>query len=92
MLAITGMQETSLLGTGYQQEVALDKLYADVAEYDTMISNPVQIRMMNRRARREGARRYNILRRASCCYLRLARACPSPQDAWTSEPSFRRVW
>src|SRR5262249_12904115 len=34
VLAITGMQETSVLGTGYQQEVALDKLYADVAEYD----------------------------------------------------------
>ena len=43
VLAITGMQETSLLGTGYQQEVALDKLYADVAEYDMMISNPAQI-------------------------------------------------
>jgi pyruvate dehydrogenase (quinone)/pyruvate oxidase len=43
VLAITGLQETSLLGTGYQQEVALDKLYADVAEYDMMISNPVQI-------------------------------------------------
>ncbi len=43
VLAITGMQETSLLGTGYQQEVALDRLFADVAEYDMMISNPVQI-------------------------------------------------
>jgi pyruvate dehydrogenase (quinone) len=43
VLAITGMQETSLLGTGYQQEVALDKLFADVAEYDMMISNPAQI-------------------------------------------------
>src|SRR6202012_5547470 len=43
VLAITGMQETSLLGTGYQQEVALDKLYADVAEYSMMISNPAQI-------------------------------------------------
>jgi pyruvate dehydrogenase (quinone) len=43
VLAITGMQETSLLGAGYQQEVALDKLYADVAEYDMMISNPAQI-------------------------------------------------
>ena len=27
VLAITGMQETSVLGTGYQQEVNLDKLY-----------------------------------------------------------------
>jgi pyruvate dehydrogenase (quinone) len=43
VLAITGMQETSVLGTGYQQEVGLDKLYADVAEYDQMIYNPVQL-------------------------------------------------
>jgi pyruvate dehydrogenase (quinone) len=43
VLAITGMQETSVLGTGYQQEVALDKLYADVADYDQMIYNPVQL-------------------------------------------------
>jgi pyruvate dehydrogenase (quinone) len=43
VLAITGMQETSVLGTGYQQEVALDKLYADVDEYDQMIYNPVQL-------------------------------------------------
>ena len=43
VLAITGMQETSLLGTGYQQEVPLDRLYEDVAEYDIMITNPVQI-------------------------------------------------
>ena len=43
VLAITGMQETSVLGTGYQQEVALDKLYADVAEYDQMFYNPQQL-------------------------------------------------
>jgi pyruvate dehydrogenase (quinone) len=43
VLAITGMQETRVLGTGYQQEVDLDKLYADVAEYDQMIYNPVQL-------------------------------------------------
>ncbi len=43
VLAITGMQETSVLGTGYQQEVNLDKLFADVAEYDQMIYNPAQL-------------------------------------------------
>ena len=43
VLAITGMQETSVLGTGYQQEVPLDKLYADLAEYDQMIYNPAQL-------------------------------------------------
>ncbi len=43
VLAITGMQETSVLGTGYQQEVNLDKLYQDVAGYDQMIYNPAQL-------------------------------------------------
>jgi len=43
VLAITGMQETSLLGTGYQQEVHLEKLYQDVADYDVMITNPTQV-------------------------------------------------
>ena len=43
VLAITGMQETSILGTGYQQEVNLDKLYQDVAEYDQMLYNPAQL-------------------------------------------------
>src|ERR671922_666753 len=43
VLAITGMQETQLLGTGYQQEVHLEKLYQDVAAYDVMVHVPVQI-------------------------------------------------
>jgi pyruvate dehydrogenase (quinone) len=43
VLAITGMQETSVLGTAYQQEVDLDKLFADVAEYDQMVYNPAQL-------------------------------------------------
>jgi len=43
VLAITGMQETSVLGTEYQQEVKLDRLYADVAVYDQMIYNPAQL-------------------------------------------------
>ena len=43
VLAITGMQETSVLGTAYQQEVQLDRLYEDVAEYDLMITNPAQL-------------------------------------------------
>ncbi|WP_214416008.1 thiamine pyrophosphate-dependent enzyme [Sphaerisporangium fuscum] len=43
VLAITGMQETSVLGTGYQQEVHLDKLFADVAEYNLVVDNPTQL-------------------------------------------------
>jgi pyruvate dehydrogenase (quinone)/pyruvate oxidase len=43
VLAITGMQETSVLGTGYQQEVHLDRLFEDVTEYNQMITNPAQL-------------------------------------------------
>jgi pyruvate dehydrogenase (quinone) len=43
VLAITGLQETSVLGTGYQQEVALEKLYEDVTAYNTVVDNPAQL-------------------------------------------------
>jgi pyruvate dehydrogenase (quinone) len=43
VLAITGMQETSVLGTGYQQEVHTDRLFADVAEYNLVVDNPAQL-------------------------------------------------
>jgi pyruvate dehydrogenase (quinone) len=43
VLAITGMQATSLLGTGYQQEVHLEHLFQDVAEYNAFVLVPVQI-------------------------------------------------
>src|SRR5918992_2360407 len=43
VLAITGMQETSVLGTGYQQEVHLDRLFADVSVYNQVVVNPTQL-------------------------------------------------
>jgi len=43
VLAITGMPETAVLGTGYQQEVHLDKLFTDVAVYNEVVANPVQL-------------------------------------------------
>jgi pyruvate dehydrogenase (quinone) len=43
VLAITGMQETSVLGTGYQQEVNLDRLYEDVSEFNQVVMNPAQV-------------------------------------------------
>ena len=43
VLAITGMQETELLGTGYQQEVHLEKLFVDVARFNELVLVPVQI-------------------------------------------------
>ncbi len=43
VLAITGMQATSQLGTGYQQEVHLDRIFMDLCVYDQMILVPVSI-------------------------------------------------
>ncbi len=43
VLALTGMQELELLGTGYQQEVHLEKLFEDVADYDVMVYTPASI-------------------------------------------------
>ncbi|GAB3975819.1 thiamine pyrophosphate-dependent enzyme [Plantactinospora veratri] len=43
VLAITGMQETSVLGSQYQQEVHATQLYADVAGYNLMVTNPQQV-------------------------------------------------
>ncbi|MEZ5181464.1 MAG: thiamine pyrophosphate-binding protein [Acidimicrobiales bacterium] len=43
VLAITGMQETSVLGTRYQQEVHLPLLYQDVADYNLQVNNPQQM-------------------------------------------------
>jgi pyruvate dehydrogenase (quinone)/pyruvate oxidase len=43
VLAITGMSETSVLGTGYQQEVHLDRFLADVTVYNELVVNPAQL-------------------------------------------------
>src|SRR3954465_2354722 len=43
VLAITGMQATSLLGTGFQQEGHLEHLFEDVSEYNAFVHVPVQI-------------------------------------------------
>src|SRR3989442_15641036 len=43
VLAITGMQATTLLGTFFQQEVHLDRVFADVAEYNAVVQVPVSI-------------------------------------------------
>jgi pyruvate dehydrogenase (quinone) len=43
VLAITGMQGTSLLGTFFQQEVHLERVFEDVAEYNAVAYVPVSI-------------------------------------------------
>jgi pyruvate dehydrogenase (quinone) len=43
VLAITGLQATSQLGTDFQQEVHLDRVFLDVAEYNAVVHVPVSI-------------------------------------------------
>jgi pyruvate dehydrogenase (quinone)/pyruvate oxidase len=43
VLAITGMQSTSQLGTEYQQEVHLDRVFMDLCVYNQMLVVPVSI-------------------------------------------------
>lgn len=43
VLAITGVQATTQLGTGFQQEVHLDRVFMDLAVYNHMIYSPVSI-------------------------------------------------
>src|ERR671928_2145188 len=43
VLAITGMPYHDLIGTHTQQDVELDKIFADVAEYSTRIMGPTHV-------------------------------------------------
>src|SRR5688572_11191702 len=43
VLAITGMQATSQLGTNFQQEVHLDRIFMDLCVYNQMVTVPVSI-------------------------------------------------
>lgn len=44
VLAITGQASSSSRGAGYQQELNLDRLFADVADYVQEAASPAQVR------------------------------------------------
>ncbi len=50
VVAVVGQQKTLCLGSHYQQEVPLDRLFADVSEYCQMVVNPAQARHVIDRA------------------------------------------
>src|SRR5829696_3864970 len=60
VLAITGMQETAVLGTGHQQEGHLDRVLMDVAEYNVMITVPASIPSLVDRAMRTSLARRTV--------------------------------
>jgi pyruvate dehydrogenase (quinone)/pyruvate oxidase len=94
VLAITGMQETQLLGTGYQQEVHLEKLYEDVADYDVMIHVPVQIPALVDRAVRTALARRTVSHITFPNDLQIADADANPWEAVAPArtPATAPVW
>jgi pyruvate dehydrogenase (quinone) len=81
VLALTGMQETQMLGTGYQQEVALEKLYIDVAEYNQMIHVPVQVPTLVDLAVRHALARRTVAHLTMPTDIQMAGADANPWDA-----------
>ena len=81
VLALTGMQETQMLGTGYQQEVALDKLYMDVAEYNEMIRVPAQIPTLVDLAIKHALARRSVAHLTIPTDIQVADAGANPWDA-----------
>jgi pyruvate dehydrogenase (quinone) len=81
VLAITGMQESQMLGTGYQQEVALEKLYMDVAEYNEMIRVPVQVPTLVDLAVRHALARRGVAHLTIPTDIQVADAGANPWDA-----------
>lgn len=81
VLAITGMQETQMLGTGYQQEVSLEKLYMDVAVYNEMIRVPVQTTTLVDLAVRHALSRRGVAHLTIPTDIQIADADANPWEA-----------
>ena len=81
VLAITGMQESQMLGTGYQQEVSLDRLFMDVAEYNQMIHVPVQVPTLVDLAVRHALSRRTVAHLTMPTDIQVAAAGENPYDS-----------
>jgi pyruvate dehydrogenase (quinone) len=81
VLAVTGMQESQMLGTGYQQEVALDRLYMDVAEFNQMIYVPVQVPTLVDLAIRHALARRGVAHLTMPTDIQIAEAGSNPWEA-----------
>ena len=81
VLAVTGMQESQMLGTGYQQEVTLDRLFMDVAEYNQMIHVPVQVPTLVDLAVRHALARRTVAHLTMPTDIQIAPAGENPYDS-----------
>jgi pyruvate dehydrogenase (quinone)/pyruvate oxidase len=80
VLAITGMQATSVLGTGFQQEVHLDRLFSDVAGYNMLVTNPASITALVDAAVRNALARRTVSHLTFPVDLQEATALESPYE------------
>lgn len=94
VLAITGMQESSVIGTGYQQEVHLDRVFEDVAEYNETIANPAQVPALVDIAVRTALARRGVAHLTVPNDVQVARAGENPFDEVgpVREPATAPVW
>src|SRR5689334_3322506 len=60
VLAITGLPYHDLLGTHYQQDVATDRLFADVAAFSERIMGPAHVESMVNQAVRTALSRHTV--------------------------------
>jgi pyruvate dehydrogenase (quinone) len=81
VLALTGMQESQMLGTGYQQEVALERLFMDVAEYNEMVHVPTQVPTLVDLAVRHALARRTVTHLTMPTDIQVAEADANPWDA-----------
>jgi len=81
VLAITGMQETQMLGTGYQQEVSLEKLFMDVAVYNEMVRVPAQVSTLVDLAIRHALSRRGVAHLTIPTDIQIADAGANPWEA-----------
>ena len=70
-----------MLGTGYQQEVALEKLYMDVAEYNEMIHVPTQVATLVDLAVRHALSRRGVAHLTIPTDIQIADADANPWEA-----------
>jgi pyruvate dehydrogenase (quinone) len=81
VLAVTGMQETAVLGTGHQQEVHLDRVFMDLADHNVLITVPASIPSLVDRAMRTSLARGTVSHLTFPNDLQVA---PADAEPWPS--------
>src|SRR5579863_2065119 len=96
VLAITGMQHSDLIGTFTQQDVALDKLFIDVAVYNERVMNGAHVESLTDLAVRSALNKRGVAHLTlpvdvQVQEIKVGRSPRNPQHHTTSTPAFAHV-